>query len=110
MFGRPEEWEVERIMSEADLDEQRVISEESDKQLESMFGREEWEFQRIISEADLEQKRDIIVLVAEVNKYIVPGLKRKEVEDLADGKAINILLFDEDSKDYYNLKLHFSRP
>ena len=84
--------------------------EESDKLLESMFGREEWEFQRIISEVDLDQKGDIIVLVTEVNKYIIPGLKKKDVKDLEEGKAIDILLFDEDSKAYYNLKMNFSRP
>ncbi|MBA0795850.1 hypothetical protein Gohar_006681 [Gossypium harknessii] len=84
--------------------------EESDKLLESMFGREDWEFERIICNADLDQKGDIIVLVDEVKKYIAPGLKKKEVQDLENGKPIDILLFDEDSKAFYKLKLNFSRP
>ncbi|EOY31824.1 hypothetical protein QQP08_027106 [Theobroma cacao] len=83
---------------------------ESDKLLESMFGREEWQFERIISEADLNQKEDIIVLVPEVHKYFIPLLKNKDAKDLTEGKAIDILLFDEDFKAYYKLNLHFSRP
>ncbi|XVE79997.1 hypothetical protein DITRI_Ditri14bG0103200 [Diplodiscus trichospermus] len=84
--------------------------EESDKVLESMFGREEWQFERIITEADLEQKEDIIVTVTEVNKHIIPGLKEKDAKDLAEGKEIDILLFDQDTKAYYKLKLNFNRP
>lgn len=84
--------------------------EESDKLLESMFGREDWEFERIICNTDLDQKGGIIVLVDEVRKYIAPGLKKKEVEDLQNGRPFDILLFDEDSKVYYKLKLNFSRP
>ncbi|KAJ4709328.1 hypothetical protein OWV82_019132 [Melia azedarach] len=84
--------------------------ESSDRALEVMFGAENWQFHRIISEADLQAKHEIIVLESEVDKYILPGLKKKDGQDLKDGKAVNILAYDEESGDKYELKLQFERP
>lgn len=87
-----------------------MLGERSDRAMEAMFGDERWQFQRIVSESDLQTEREILVLQIEADKYILPGLKRKDRSDLRDGKAINVCAYDDDTRDIYELKLQFEPP
>ncbi|GLT57790.1 hypothetical protein SLA2020_307390 [Shorea laevis] len=97
VFLNHDDWQFEKL---------RESARTSDEIMESMFGNDEWQIERIV----LSRKEEVIFLVEEVDTYILPSLKRREVGDLKEGKAIDILVYDEDTRDYYRLKLNYERP
>ncbi|TXG60983.1 hypothetical protein EZV62_012346 [Acer yangbiense] len=88
----------------------RSNSKKSDEVLEAMFGNEKWQIERVISEVELLSKENIVFFSDEIEKHIIPYLKEKDSKDLREGKAVQVVVYDEDTKNSFNLKLTFQQP
>ncbi|KAK0571683.1 hypothetical protein LWI29_019912 [Acer saccharum] len=75
-----------------------------------MFGNEKWQIERVISEVELLSKENIVFFSDEIEKHIIPYLKGKDSKDLREGKAVHVVVYDEDTKNSFNLKLTFQQP
>ncbi|KAK4854240.1 hypothetical protein QYF36_020967 [Acer negundo] len=75
-----------------------------------MFGNEKWQIERVISEVELLSKENIVFFSDEIEKHIIPDLKEKDSKDLSEGKAVQVVVYDEDTKNSFNLKLTFQQP
>ncbi|KAI9191525.1 hypothetical protein LWI28_009541 [Acer negundo] len=82
----------------------------SDEVLHAMFGNEKWQIERVISEVELLSKENIVFFSDEIEKHIIPDLKEKDSKDLSEGKAVQVVVYDEDTKNSFNLKLTFQQP
>lgn len=92
-----------------ELNVKMSIAKQSDAAMQAMFGNDYWQFEKVISESDLISKKYITLLRYDVETYIIPELKKKDGNDLKQGKAVDFLVYEDDSKNYFKLKLKFEQ-
>ncbi|KAL5836377.1 hypothetical protein ACOSQ3_015927 [Xanthoceras sorbifolium] len=83
---------------------------QSDEMLQAMFGNDKWQIVRVMSEPDMLSKQDIIFFTDEVEQFIIPDMKEKDGRDLREGKAVDVLGYNEDTARSFKLKLRYQQP